>query len=187
MKAWHHSWWPRCSGRAAKAVKREPLPVPPEGAMKVLWMEPVCSRVGLLCVKGHVMKADVARSVSTVAMTSEGVVWLQVWLFSKFEEPSDEKCQQMVQLQSNFFLAHPGLSPPETPAQQRWCVLLLWSRQTTTSRSIHPRHPPGFYDPSKLHFITLPNEWTHFRVIVLAPQAILQAVRQCSKEQGERG
>lgn len=104
-----------------------------------------------------------------------------------FKEPSDEKCQQMVQLQSNFFLAHPGLSPPETPAQQRWCVLLRWSRQTTTSRSTHPWHPPGSYDPSELHFITLPNEWTHFRVIIPALQAILQAMRQCSKEQGERG
>lgn len=81
-------------------------------------------------------------------MTSAGV---QVWLFSRSEEPND-KCQQMVQLQSNFFLAHPGLSPPEL---QLSSTSLCYYRGADKPPLLDQHIPATLKDPTTLENYTL--------------------------------
>lgn len=85
-------------------------------------------------------------------MTSAGVVWLQVWLFSRSEEPNDEKCQRVVQLQSNFFLAHLGLSPPEL---QLSSASLCYYRGADKPPLLDQHTPATLKDPTTLENYTL--------------------------------
>lgn len=109
---------------------------------------------GAVVCKTHTTERNVVRSRQRVnsSVTPQGAVWLQDWLVSTSELPSDENWQPTVRLKSPSPQPSGCVSPPGIPTRQRQCVLLRGEGTQTLLDQ--------WLSPNTLKVLTTPEDYT---------------------------